>query len=111
MSFRSAVVAAVALLALAGPTHAQELVDPPGVLLKGVPFDVTVMGAPDVPSAWVEVRGADGALLGSGTVEAYGSTVIRELVVASSDQLPLLVRVGDAELEHDATVTAGWYSL
>lgn len=111
MSLRSVVFAATALVALTAPAHGQVLSEPPGVLLRGVPFEIVVFGADDVPSAWLEVRAADGRLLGTSIAVAHDSVIVRDLVVESSADLPLTIVVGDAELEHDATVTSGWYSI
>ncbi|MDX1646806.1 MAG: Na+/H+ antiporter NhaC family protein [Longimicrobiales bacterium] len=104
-------VAVLALFVLAPGAGAQELVEPPTVLLRSVPFELEVAGAADTPSAWVEVRTADGRVLGTGTVEAHGTLTVRDLVVQSADDLPLTILVGDAALEHEATVTSGWYSI
>jgi len=111
MSLRFLVYAALALSVVSLPVGAQELVDPPSVVLRGVPFELTIRGAPDVPSAWVEVRTSTDRTLGTGTVEAHASVRLRDLVVESGDDLPLTVLVGDASLELDPTVTSGWYSI
>ena len=112
MSFRSVVLAAVALIAVAVPADAQVLSEPPGVILRGVPFEIVVFGSYDVESAWVEVRAADGRLLGTDVaVSPPDSLILRDLVIESSDDLPLTIVVGDTELSHDATVTSGWYSI
>ncbi|HEM46652.1 MAG TPA: hypothetical protein ENO23_06350, partial [Alphaproteobacteria bacterium] len=70
MSPRSLALAVLALAALAAPGAAQELVEPPSVLLRGVPFELTVVGDPNVPTSSYEIRTGDGRILSSGSVEA-----------------------------------------
>jgi Na+/H+ antiporter NhaC len=103
------VPALVALLA--PPASAQQVEDAPTVVLRGVPFALTVRGADDVPSAWYEVRDATGRVLAGGAVEDHTSEVITDLVVPSRDALPLEVRIGDTVHEVDPVLTGGWFSL
>ena len=76
------------------PAAAQELGDHAKLVLGGVPFSVTVRGAPEL-STLVEVRTDQGRLLASGAVEARGERTFGDLVVESSAELPLQVRMGD----------------
>jgi hypothetical protein len=84
------------LLLLAGVPlsgSAQEVSDAPAVILKNVPFEITVDGAAEL-SSWYEIRTATGRVLGGGTVGPAGSASARDLLVASGDELPLLPRGG-----------------
>jgi len=104
---------AVALLPLAlivTPSAAQELVDPPSVVLRGVPFELTVRSSATNPEPF-EVRSATGDVLASGTVDPFGEEVARGLVVSSADELPLGVVLGGTALELDPTLTWGWFSI
>lgn len=107
---RIALATLLVLAAVPSLASAQELSDPPSVLLKGVPFQITVKGGTE-PSAWYEVRNATGSVLGAGTVEAYDSATAMDLVVRSRDELPLTVLIGDTTHEVDATLTPGFFSL
>jgi Na+/H+ antiporter NhaC len=101
------------LLLLAGVPlsgSAQEVSDAPAVILKNVPFEITVDGAAEL-SSWYEIRTATGRVLGGGTVGPAGSASARDLLVASGDELPLTVRIGETTHEVDPTLTSGWYSL
>ncbi|MBW3536093.1 MAG: Na+/H+ antiporter NhaC family protein, partial [Gemmatimonadetes bacterium] len=100
----------VAALAAAPVAGAQEVVDPPDVLLPGIPFSITARGG-EQGSSWVEVRDATGRLLGGGTVEAGATTTLPDLRIASADGLPLQVRIGEVVSSVDATVVPGWFSL
>ena len=100
----------LALAILAPSLGAQEVVDPPSVVLDGVPFSITVSGASDAALPWA-VRSADGSVLASGTVAEDGTATAADLVVSSAAELPLTVVLGDAEHTVDATLTPGWFSL
>ena len=89
---------------------AQEVHDPPSVILKGVPFELSIRGGTE-PSAWYEVRSATGAVLRGGTVEAYDTVSTGAMAITASDELPLTVLIGDARHEIDATLTSGWFSI
>ena len=99
------------VLAAAHPGAGQEVRDAPDVVLRGVPFTLTVEG-PRSPgnTAWT-VTDAAGAVLGSGTVPGYESTQVTDLVVSQRSQLPLTVTVGEAAETVDPTLTTGWFSL
>ena len=104
---------ALALLCLAGPVRGQEVRHPPEVVLRGVPFSLTLGGSTDrlaPPAAW-RVEDASGETLARGTVEPFDSVVVQELVVASGDRLPLTVTMGEAEILLSPTLAGGWYSL
>lgn len=97
------------LLTLVSPATqltGQEVTDAPGVILGGVPFSVTVVGAEASP---YEVRTRTGTLISAGTLD--GETVIEDLVVGSAADLPLTVSVGQAALDVDPVLTPAWFSL
>ena len=100
----------LALAATPPQAEAQELSDPPSVVLVGVPFQIMVKGGTE-PSAWYEVRTADGAVLSGGVVEAYQSVSATDLIVTSRDQLPLTVLIGGTTHEVNPTLTPGWFSI
>ena len=102
--------ATFALFLFAAPAMAQEVVEPPTVILRNVPFELTVVGGPE-PSAWFEIRTATGSVIGSGTVESRDTATARELEVASSDELPLTVLIGAESVDVDPTLTSGWFSI
>ena len=98
------------LLVVPASVQAQELSEPPSVILGGVPFQLTVTGGTE-PSAWYEVQTATGAILAGGTVLAHESATVSGLEVDSSDQLPLRILIGDSEHELSPTLIPGWFSL
>jgi len=95
---------------LATPVDAQEVTTHPEVILKNVPFDITVSGGTET-SLWYEVRTSEGTILDAGTVDPHDSSTARGLTVASKAELPLTVLVGDEAFEIDPTLTSGWYSI
>jgi hypothetical protein len=103
-------LAVLALLLLPVRGLAQEVADPPLVLLKNVPFQITVTGGPE-SSSWYEVRTATGTLLDAGIVEAFASATTSRLTVSSGDELPLTVLIGDTTVEVDPVLTSGWFSI
>ena len=100
----------LALSVVPGLAEAQELSEPPSVVLVGVPFQILVRGGTE-PSAWYEVRTADGVVMTGGVVEAYESVSATDLVVTSRDQLPLTVLIGETTHEVNPTLTPGWFSI
>ena len=104
-----AVLLSLLLLPLA--SGAQEISEPPTVLLKGIPFQMTLLAGPGTGAVAYEIRNAAGAVMSLGAVPAYGSIVVDDLLVASKADLPLTVMIGDATHEMPATVTSPWFSL
>ena len=104
-----AVLLSLLLLPLA--SGAQEISEPPTVLLKGIPFQMTLLAGPGTGAVAYEIRNAAGAVMSLGAVPAYGSIVVDDLLVASKADLPLTVMIGDTTHEMPATVTSPWYSL
>lgn len=93
-----------------GPLAAQGIEEHPAVVMGGLPFALTLAGAPD-ESSWFEVRTADGTLLRSGAVDANQSLAVPDLVVESRADLPLEVRVGEATETVRPHYAPAWYSI
>ncbi len=101
-----------ALLLPVSGARAQGFDEPPPVLLKGVPFALTIRGGEVAgpAQAW-QITDASGRTLGQGSVEAFGSTVTDDLVVRESTALPLTLQVGDTSETLAPTLVNGWFSL
>ena len=80
----------------------------PKVILGGVPFALDLQAGDGVD---YEVRDAQGAVLGSGSIEAGGTATVNDLVVSGRDRLPLTVRVGQVSQEVSRPFAPGWFSL
>ena len=93
-----------------GSLVAQGIEEHPAVVMGGLPFTLTLAGAPD-ESSWFEVRTADGTLLRSGAVDANQSLAVPDLVVESRADLPLEVRVGEATEMVRPHYAPAWYSI
>ena len=93
-----------------GSLAAQGIEEHPAVVMGGLPFTLTLAGAPD-ESSWFEVRTADGTLLRSGAVDANQSLAVPDLVVESRADLPLEVRVGEATETVRPHYAPAWYSI
>ena len=93
-----------------GSLVAQGIEERPAVVMGGLPFTLTLAGAPD-ESSWFEVRTADGTLLRSGAVDANQSLAVPDLVVESRADLPLEVRVGEATETVRPHYAPAWYSI
>jgi len=104
------VTSALFALVIAVPVGAQEVVEPPDVLLKGIPFQLTILGGEE-PSAWWEVRTASGTILDAGTVLSGEEAMALDLRVDTKSELPLTVVIGDEAVELDPTLTSGWFSV
>lgn len=109
MRLRTLFLAAVCLVP-AVPAAGQEVADAPVVMLSNIPFDIEVTGGPGA-SSWFEVQNVRGDVLAGGTVLPGENAVASGVVVASSDDLPLTVLVGDASFDVEATVIPGWASI
>ncbi len=92
------------------PLSGQEVIDAPTVMLANIPFDIEVMGT-TTESEWFEVRNVRGEILSGGTVLPHDSASASDVVVSSSDDLPLTVLIGDEPFEITATVIPGWASI
>ena len=76
----SRLLAALCILLLPANMGAQELLDPPSVVLTEVPFELTLQGA-NQTSTQYEVRSADGAILAEGTILPEGGLVVTDLEI------------------------------
>ena len=100
------------LLLISAPLSlsAQQVSDAPSVVLKGVPFTITVEGALDAGTVYL-VTTAGGSLLANGDLPARGEATVEGLVLTSDAELPLTVQIGGELVEIDPTLTPGWFSL
>ena len=103
-------IAALWILLLPALAGAQEVLDPPLVVLTNVPFDLTLEGA-DRASTQYEVRSSNGVILAEGTILPQGISVVTGLEISSTEQLPLEVLIGDYSDELEPTLIPGWFSV
>lgn len=103
-------ITALWILLLPANVGAQELLDPPLVILTDVPFELTLQGA-NQTSTQYEVRSATGLILAEGTILPQGVSVVTGLEIGSTEQLPLEVLIGDRSDELDPTLIPGWFSV
>jgi Na+/H+ antiporter NhaC len=103
-------ITALWILLLPANVGAQELLDPPLVILTDVPFELTLQGA-NQTSTQYEVRSATGLILAEGTILPQGVSVVTGLEIGSTEQLPLEVLIGDHSDELDPTLIPGWFSV
>ncbi len=109
-TWHALMLVSTALTLASGPLAAQGVEEHPAVVMGGLPFSLTLAGAPG-ESSWFEVRTAGGTLLRAGTVDANQSLVVPELAVESSAALPLEVRVGEATETVRPHYAPAWYSI
>jgi Na+/H+ antiporter NhaC len=105
---RPAALLVVALLPFRAA--AQTVSDAPKVVLRDVPFQLTLQGDGAAGRGY-EIRTASGSVLAEGFVEAGASATVSGLVVVSRAELPLTVRVGETSFSVAPTLTPGWYAL
>ena len=103
-------ITALWILLLPANVGAQELLDPPLVILTDVPFELTLQGA-NQTSTQYEVRSATGLILAEGTILPQGVSVVTGLEIGSTEQLPLEVLIGDRSDELNPTLIPGWFSV
>ena len=103
-------ITALWILLLPANVGAQELLDPPSVILTDVPFELTLQGA-NQTSTQYEVRSATGLILAEGTILPQGVSVVTGLEIGSIEQLPLQVLIGDRSDELEPTLIPGWFSV
>lgn len=103
-------ITALWILLLPANVGAQELLDPPLVILTDVPFELTLQGASQTSTQY-EVRSATGLILAEGTILPQGVSVVTGLEIGSTEQLPLEVLIGDRSDELDPTLIPGWFSV
>ena len=103
-------ITALWILLLPANVAAQELLDPPLVILTDVPFELTLQGASQTSTQY-EVRSATGLILAEGTILPQGVSVVTGLEIGSIEQLPLQVLIGDRSDELEPTLIPGWFSV
>ena len=103
-------ITALWILLLPANVGAQELLDPPLVILTDVPFELTLQGANQALTQY-EVRSATGLILAEGTILPQGVSVVTGLEIGSTEQLPLEVLIGDRSDELEPTLIPGWFSV
>ena len=103
-------ITALWILLLPANVGAQELLDPPLVILTDVPFELTLQGASQTSTQY-EVRSATGLILAEGTILPQGVSVVTGLEIGSIEQLPLQVLIGDRSDELEPTLIPGWFSV
>ena len=103
-------ITALWILLLPANMGAQELLDPPLVILTDVPFELTLQGVSRTSTQY-EVRSATGLILAEGTILPQGVSVVTGLEVGSIEQLPLQVLIGDRSDELEPTLIPGWFSV
>ena len=103
-------ITALWILLLPANVAAQELLDPPLVILTDVPFELTLQGASQTSTQY-EVRSATGLILAEGTILPQGVSVVTGLEIGSIEQLPLQVLIGDRSEELEPTLIPGWFSV
>lgn len=109
---RAALLAAAIAVSLAPPAAAQEIeVEAPAVLLKRIPFSVTVRAPASLDTLHGAIRAADGAVLGTLTVPPLGEAVVQGVVVSARETLPLEVTVGGAVESIAPSLVPGWFSI
>ena len=110
----SRLLAPLCILLLPVNMGAQELLDPPSVVLTDVPFELTLQGA-NQTSTQYEVRTSNGMILAEGTISPQGVSVVTGLEISSTEQLPLEVLIGDPSIarieELEPTLIPGWFSV
>ncbi len=91
---------------------AQEIeVEAPAVILKDIPFSVTVRAPQSLDTVRAVLSGSDGSVLGEVVVPPVGEGTMPDIVVASASQLPLTVTAGEASVSLERPVIPGWFSL
>jgi len=103
-------ITALWILLLPANVGAQELLDPPLVILTDVPFELTLQGASQTSTQY-EVRSATGLILAEGMILPQGVSVVTGLEIGSIEQLPLQVLIGDRSDELEPTLIPGWFSV
>ncbi|MEZ4422457.1 MAG: Na+/H+ antiporter NhaC family protein [Gemmatimonadota bacterium] len=94
----------------ATPLGAQEVLEPPHVILHRVPFTLRVQAGPDAAAPW-EVRDAAGTVLARGTVDAGATVETPRIRLDARSSLPLRVTVAATEQVLQPRWAPGWFSL
>jgi Na+/H+ antiporter NhaC len=83
----------------------------PLVILKRIPFSVTVSAPRSLDSLPVTLRTADGALVAEAVIPPIGEVTFYDVVVAGGAQLPLELEVGGESQELARPALPGWFSI
>jgi len=95
-----------------GALRGQEIeIEVPAAILKGIPFSATVKAATSLDSLPATLRSARGEVLGELVVPPVGQNVFRDIVLESSDQLPLQFDVGVARETIRRPFLPAWFSI
>ncbi len=86
-------------------------IDAPQVILRDIPFTITVRTPTSLDTVRAALRGADGTLLGEIAVPPVGEASFRDVRVEAATAVPLEVTVGEITESIDRPVIPGWMSL
>ena len=89
--------------------HSQDVRSDQMIILKSVPFEITLSGPPDTQGSYV-VEDASGRELLSGIVDAGIDETI-SLAISQREQLPLIITIGQSEFSFGRVFINGWISL
>jgi len=102
----------VLLALVSGPAAAQQLeVTAPAVLLRRIPFGVTVSAPTSLDTLEVVLRAVDGRVLRQGRLAPFGTIEFKGLEITGPDELPIAVEAGTARESVDAPVLPGWVTI
>ena len=89
--------------------HSQDVRSDQMIILKSVPFEITLSGPPDTQGSYV-VEDASGRELLSGIVDAGIDETI-SLAIPQREQLPLIITIDRSEFSFGRVFINGWISL
>ena len=89
--------------------HSQDVRSDQMIILKSVPFEITLSGPPDTQGSYV-VEDASGRELLSGIVDAGIDETI-SLAISQREQLPLIITIDRSEFSFGRVFINGWISL
>ena len=91
---------------------AQEIgLDGPAVILKNIPFTITVHASSTPDSAEAVLRTADGTVLASASVQPQQSVAFEGVVLSDRSALPLRVEIGARSESIDRPLLPGWITI
>ncbi len=101
------------LVGLSGaPLRAQEVeVDMPKVVLKGIPFSITVSTPHSLDTVTATLLGGDGSRLAQATIPPVGEVTFRDVVITRRDQLPMGLMVGATTTTLEPPLLPAWFSI
>jgi len=107
----------LAVLCLAGTlvtsgVSAQEIeVDGPDVILRDVPFTITVSAPASATPTLVTVRLRDGTLVGDTIIPPLESVALTNVTVSSADLVPIVIEGPASRTEFERRVFPAWISI